>query len=121
MSIIPIINNRKYKNQLTNPVIVEVNGQPTGYEITIPEVNHLVYRNSLSTDPIIVEMSGQGPQGIQGNGIKKIEKTSTSNLIDIYTIYYTNGDTSQFTVTNGKSGIEDIYVEDTTLIIPLKE
>ena len=118
MSVIPIINNKKYKNEITNPVIIEVNGQPNGYETTTPEANHLIYKNSLSTDPIIIEMSEQGPPG---KGIETIEKTSTSDLIDTYTIYYTDGDTTEFTVTNGKSGIEDIYVEDTTLVIPLDE
>lgn len=33
-----------------------------------------------------------------------ISKTSTSGLVDTYTITYTNGDTDTFTVTNGKDG-----------------
>lgn len=48
-----------------------------------------------------------GPQGIQGetgNGISSIVKTDTVGLDDIYTIYYTNGDTYDFTVSNGADG-----------------
>ncbi len=36
--------------------------------------------------------------------ILSIEKTSTVGLVDTYTITYTNGTTSTFTVTNGKNG-----------------
>jgi len=49
----------------------------------------------------------RGPQGIQGdpgatgNGISRIEKTSTVGLVDTYTITYTNGNTFTYTVTNG--------------------
>ena len=55
----------------------------------------------------------QGEQGIQGeigqtgadgNGIVSITKTGTSGLVDTYTITYTNGTTSTFTVTNGQDG-----------------
>jgi len=67
----------------------------------------------------------QGPQGIQGiqgpqgetgptgatgatgNGIASITKTSTNGLVDTYTITYTNGNTTTFTVTNG-NGIASI-------------
>ena len=48
----------------------------------------------------------QGPKGEKGdtgNGIVDIKKTSTSGLIDTYTITYTNGTTSTFTVNNGAS------------------
>ncbi len=45
-----------------------------------------------------------GEQGENGVGILKIEKTSTSGLVDTYTITYTDNTTSTFTVTNGASG-----------------
>lgn len=45
-----------------------------------------------------------GQTGATGNGIASIEKTSTSGLVDTYTITYTNGTTSTFTVTNGQNG-----------------
>ena len=107
MSVTPIINSERYRNSLTTPVIIEVNGQPNGYEITVPEINKTIYKTSLSTDPIIIEMSGQGPQGMRGpqgndgNGIDRIEKTSTSGITDTYTIYFTNGTQFQYQLTNG--------------------
>lgn len=45
-----------------------------------------------------------GDPGPAGNGIVSITKTSTSGLVDTYTILYTNGDTDTFTVTNGQDG-----------------
>ena len=53
----------------------------------------------------------QGEQGIQGeigNGISSITKSDTNGLIDTYTITYTDGTTSTFTVTNGKDGTPGI-------------
>ena len=43
-----------------------------------------------------------GPVGPTGNGIASIRKTGTSGLVDTYTITYTNGNTTTFTVTNGE-------------------
>lgn len=45
-----------------------------------------------------------GSTGPTGNGISNIEKTSTSGLVDTYTITYTNSDTDTFNVTNGQDG-----------------
>lgn len=53
----------------------------------------------------------QGEQGIQGeigNGISSITKSDTNGLIDTYTITYTDGTSSTFTVTNGKDGTPGI-------------
>lgn len=48
--------------------------------------------------------------------IRSIEKTSSSGLVDTYTIYYTDNTTTTFNITNGKNGedaekigIEEIY------------
>ena len=49
-----------------------------------------------------------GAKGDDGNGIVSIVKTSTSGLVDTYTITYTDGDTDTFTVTNGSSASVDI-------------
>lgn len=49
-----------------------------------------------------------GPQGQTGNGISSIEKTNSEGLIDTYTITFTNGNTTTFTVTNGKDGVQGI-------------
>ena len=42
--------------------------------------------------------------GAEGRGIASIVKTSTSGLVDTYTITYTDNTTSTFTVTNGAQG-----------------
>jgi hypothetical protein len=46
----------------------------------------------------------EGVKGDTGNGISAIAKTSTSGLVDTYTITFTNGTTTTFTVTNGAKG-----------------
>lgn len=43
-----------------------------------------------------------GETGQAGKGIANISKTSTSGLVDTYTIEYTDGTTSTFNVTNGE-------------------
>lgn len=48
--------------------------------------------------------SGGGTPGQAGVGIQKIEKTGTEGLVDTYTITYTNGQTTTYTVTNGADG-----------------
>ena len=47
---------------------------------------------------------GSVTPGKDGVGISKIEKTDTQGLVDTYTISYTNGTTTTFTVTNGQDG-----------------
>ncbi|HCU56047.1 MAG TPA: hypothetical protein DIC18_01780, partial [Clostridiales bacterium] len=45
-----------------------------------------------------------GTNGVDGVGIKSVDKTKTEGLVDTYTITLTNGQTFNFTVTNGKDG-----------------
>ena len=45
-----------------------------------------------------------GDTGETGNGIASITKTGTSGLVDTYTIAYTDGTSTTFTVTNGRNG-----------------
>lgn len=54
-----------------------------------------------------------GQTGATGNGIVSIEKTSTVGLVDTYTITYTNGTTSTFTVTNGQDGDGNEFIGTT--------
>lgn len=49
---------------------------------------------------------GSVTPGKDGVGISKIEKTDTQGLVDTYTISYTNGTTTTFTVTNGQNGTD---------------
>lgn len=46
----------------------------------------------------------RGDVGLTGNGISSVRKTSTSGLIDTYTITFTNGTTTTFDITNGEDG-----------------
>ena len=48
----------------------------------------------------------KGDTGATGNGIAKIEKTSSDGNVDTYTITLTNGTTYTFTVTNGTNGTD---------------
>ncbi len=50
----------------------------------------------------------KGDKGDDGNGIADIAKTSTSGLVDTYTITYTDGATSTFEVTNGRDGAQGV-------------
>lgn len=47
-----------------------------------------------------------GTDGQPGVGITNIEKTSTSGLVDTYTITFSNGNDTTFTVTNGSNGLD---------------
>ncbi len=55
-------------------------------------------------DGVNTNQSAEGLKGETGNGISAIAKTGTEGLVDTYTITYTNGDTTTFTVTNGAQG-----------------
>lgn len=52
------------------------------------------------------ETGATGATGATGNGIASIAKTGTSGLVDTYTITFTDGTTSTFTVTNGTAAID---------------
>jgi len=54
------------------------------------------------------ETGPQGPAGQDGVSIASILKTGTEGLVDTYTITYSNGTTSTFTVTNGQNGAAGI-------------
>ena len=59
---------------------------------------------SIQNSHQISEVKVMLAKGIDGNGIASIEKTGTQGLVDIYTITYTNGEKTTFTVTNGAGG-----------------
>ena len=60
------------------------------------------------------ETGPQGPAGATGNGISSITKTGTVGLVDTYTIAFTNGTSTTFTVTNGQDGSSNIQWGDIT-------
>lgn len=66
--------------------------------------NAKIYVKGSEAYTFVVDMSGAS--GIEGVSIAGIQKTSTSGLVDTYTITYTNDTTTTFTVTNGEDGDE---------------
>lgn len=102
---------------ISTDVDEEINGR---YYLRVDTPEHFSLKGDLSGSQGIQGPQGpqgiqgpQGPQGIPGptgpigNGISSIEKTSTSGLVDTYTITYTNGNTTTFDVSNG-NGIDRI-------------
>jgi len=49
-------------------------------------------------------VNAQGEKGEKGVGISAFEKTDTVGNVDYYTVTYTDGTTTTFTITNGKDG-----------------
>ncbi len=80
-----------------------IQGEPgkDGHTPVITIQNGYWYIDGVST-----LQEAQGVKGDTGNGISSIIKTSTEGLVDTYTITYTDGSTSTFTVTNGKDGVD---------------
>lgn len=62
--------------------------------------------------PIAFVCGGCGIGAKDAISIKDIKKTDSVGVVDTYTVTYTNGDTSQFTIVNGKDG-ENIYTNVT--------
>lgn len=73
----------------------------TEYTITIDDATQYVIE--LNEQGVQGAQGIQGEPGEQGVGINRIEKTSSSGLVDTYTIYYSNDTTTTFNVTNGES------------------
>ena len=101
----------------TNTEQYEDSGVDASISVTIADVTALapdeapyVTNTGTDTDPIFHlfiprGQTGQpGQDGDDGNGIVSITKTSSSGLVDTYTILYTDGNTDTFTVTNGSGG-----------------
>jgi len=63
-----------------------------------------IYYTDGTSDTVGPIRGEQGPVGPTGNGISKIEKVGTAGLVDTYRITYTNGQTYDYTVTNGAQG-----------------
>ena len=60
-----------------------------------------------------------GDTGDTGNGIVSVLKTGTEGLVDTYTITFTDGTTTTFTVTNGANGtgsVSDVWVNGVSVL-----
>ena len=66
-----------------------------GHRITITDATH---PQGITVDVM------DGANGQDGRGIVSVEKTDTVGLVDTYTITYTSGEPTTFTVTNGTPG-----------------
>lgn len=62
--------------------------------------NASVTNSGTEYDAILDFVIPRGDTGEKGNGITSIEKTSSSGIIDTYTITYDNGNTETFQITN---------------------
>lgn len=94
----------------------DVSIEQVDYTIDVNTIEYSIEINPQNT--YTIELNEQGPQGAMGpqgepgetgetgNGISSIAQTGTSGLVDEYTIYYTDGDTYSFDVTNGKDGAD---------------
>ena len=89
-------NETKINNLLQQPDYSEAGNVGTP-QISIDSTGKLVFKN-IKGD--------KGSIGATGNGIESISKTNTTDNIDTYTITYTNGDSTIFTVTNGINGVK---------------
>ncbi len=91
--------------------IAEAKAWDVPVEVWCPETEEEIlaldpYISGITTNALIASdvIGGFSDTNEAGVGIEKIEKTSTSGLVDTYTITYTDGSTSTYTVTNGKDG-----------------
>ena len=84
----------------------------SGLDVTISADDLLMFDNgfiaivdSVGSQYVTIDPdTAQEFIGRTGNGITSITKTGTAGLVDTYTIAFTNGTTSTFTVTNGAAG-----------------
>lgn len=86
-----------------------IQGEP-GKDGHTPEVK-IGENGNWIIDGVDTEISAKGVQGEAGNGIEKIELTDTKENVDTYTIFFTDGTTTTFTVTNGVDGEQGIQGE----------
>ena len=56
----------------------------------------------------------QGEPGKDGKGIVSVTKTDSQDNVDIYTVTFSDGSTTTFTVTNGKDGVGNQGTSDNT-------
>lgn len=77
------------------------NGTDGSGTVSEEQITSIVETYLLNNPP---QNGVDGKDGADGVGIVSVEKTATSGLVDTYTITFTDGNTTTFTVTNGKDG-----------------
>ena len=88
---------------MDNDINREVNIEQVEFGIDIDNIEYSI--EILPTPSFEISLNEQGPQGARGytgNGIESYVKTSTTGLVDTYTITFTDGNTTTVDVTNGR-------------------
>ena len=80
----------------------------TTFDALVSELNALI--QTVSTKLENGDFAGEN--GADGDGIKSIEKTATSGLVDTYTVTLDSGEKVTFAVTNGADGHTPVKGED---------
>lgn len=102
--IFPINNSVSISSSVNSPLVKIKENQP---------------RPIVDDGDIVIEVNSvglPGPIGKQGNGIDRIEKTSTSGLVDTYTIFFTDGREFEYQITNGEVHYYDGPYEVTPMV-----
>lgn len=99
------VGRGEYNNSTQYYVFDLVNYNGNSYYAKVDTIGHLP--TDTTYWQLVAEKGNVGPIGLTGNGISTITKTSTTGLVDTYTITYTNGNTTTFNVSNG-NGIDRI-------------
>lgn len=74
---------------------------------SVRDIDHIVLNNDYTLTIYYSDGTSDTTSSIRGatgNGIASVAKTGTSGLVDTYTITFTDGTTTTFTVTNGAKG-----------------
>lgn len=90
------VGRGEYNNSTQYYVFDLVNYNGNSYYAKVDTIGHLP--TDTTYWQLVAEKGNVGPTGLTGNGISTVEKTSTSGLVDTYTITYTNGNTTTFDV-----------------------
>lgn len=94
------VGRGEYNNSTQYYVFDLVNYNGNSYYAKVDTIGHLP--TDTTYWQLVAEKGNVGPTGPTGNGISSITKTSTSGLVDTYTITFTNGNTTTFDVTDGE-------------------
>lgn len=100
-----VVNNSIYASEFVDAMTAE-GGANIG-SVGTPSVSFNAQTKKFTFNYLKGQQGQQGIQGVAGNdgkGISSISKTGTSGLVDTYTIEYTSGSPTTFTVTNGRDG-----------------
>ena len=107
MDLISYALSKKYTNK-TVEGLGSLKGEPCTIKSVTSKNNgtEIVFEwtgtsGTIETSSIFVE---NGVDGIDGNSISKIEKINTVGLIDTYRITFTDGNTFDYSITNGTKG-----------------